>query len=1053
LWNNPFAMRQWLQNWGYPILWGATATLTIFGAAAVGINAFHHEARALIRQEFYQRLLHIALAAATTVDPELHQTFKPGEENTEKYRRAIEPLAKIQATDPKIKFIYTFTRKDGKIYFVLDATPPGDNDGDGVEDKSYIGDEYPEAEPEMHAVFTTGAPQLTGILPSPWGEYVCAYVPLRDKHGKVVGALGVDIAAKDYLAELAVIDRAYQRNLLYAGTFALLVGLALGLALRYRERLNSRVRYYATAQRIHAQAMQRVLQGEPVHQILRDACAELEQVLPDIRCTLAQVHEECYQVIAAPTMPESYTQAVNGLRLAPGVGSCGAAVFRKERVVVDNVATHPLWREYAHLVLPLGLKACWSQPCLDNTGAVIGVLAFYCKQARAPRPHEVLLLEQLAALVSLILEYERQQERVRYLNHLRQQVLEHAPVIVFASDAQGNIELIEGAALRDLPRRYPDLPLIGANILQLSQDVPELYEDFQRALQGEKLVTEREWMGRHYRTYYSHLYDENGNLKTLVGVAIDQTEHRQLLRQVQEREQYLNSLLSALPDLLFVIDKDGIYHEIYTLDESQLAVPKEFALGNSIYNCMPREFAEQAMRPVLFVLETRQPFVWEYSLPVHGEERFYEARFVPYTDDRVIVLVRDVSERKYARKMLEETNQRLELALLDAQEMAVRAEAANRAKSEFLANISHEIRTPMNGVLGMVQLLEDTPLTQEQEELLCTIKNSARYLLELLNDILDLSKIEAGKMTIEQIPVNLHELARETLALFGGRASEKGLVLQAQIDPNTPEWVLGDPVRLRQIVANFISNAVKFTHEGSVTLLMLPSPTYPHGVWIGVQDTGIGIPEDKINSLFEAFTQADSSTTRKYGGTGLGLTISKKLAEMMGGRIGVESEVGVGSLFFVDLPLPAAQPPQRHNDPAQPQSLPEAFPNKRILLVEDNEVNRKVAVRLLSKLQLEVEIAVNGVEAVQKATENTYDLILMDCQMPEMDGYEATRTLRERGIQTPIIALTANALEGDREKCLACGMNDYLSKPIQADKLRETLARWLENPTTYHKAA
>ncbi|OYT72458.1 MAG: hypothetical protein CFK48_02775 [Armatimonadetes bacterium CP1_7O] len=1052
-------MRRRLQNWGTPsaraIGLGATATLIIFVAATIGLNTFRNEARTLIQQEFYQRLLHTALAASTTVDPELHQTFKPGEENTEKYRRAIEPLKKIQATDPKIKFLYTFVRQDGKIYFVLDATPPGDNDGDGVEDKSYIGDEYPEAEPEMHAVFTTGAPQLTDILPSPWGDCVSVYVPLRDRQGKVVGALGVDIAAKDYLAELAAIDHAYQRNLLYASIFALVMGLALGLAWHSREILTARLQYHTAAQQIQAQAMQRVLAGESAPQVLRDACAELERILPSIRCTLAQVREGGYQIIAAPTMPQAYIQAIDRLPLQPHLSPWGNAVFRKERVIVEHMETHPLWRELAHFVSPLGLKACWSQPCLDSTGEVIGVLAFYCKQARAPLPHEVLLMEQLAALVSLILEYEHQQERMRYLNHLRQQVLEHAPVIVFASDAQGNIELIEGAALRDLPRRYPDTPLVGLNILQASLDIPELHDDFQRALRGEKLVTEREWMGRHYRTYYSHLYDENGNLKTLVGVAIDQTEHMRLLRQVQEREQYLNSLLSALPDLLFVIDKDGIYHEIYAHDESRLAVPKEFALGNSIYDCLPREFAEQAMRPVLFVLETRQPFVWEYSIPIRGEERFYEARFVPYTDERVIVLVRDVSERQYALKMLEETNQRLELALLEAQEMTVRAEAANRAKSEFLANMSHEIRTPMNGVLGMVQLLEDTPLTQEQEELLRTLKNSARYLLELLNDILDLSKIEAGKMTLEQIPVNLHELARETLALFGGRASEKGLVLQAQINPNTPEWVLGDPVRLRQIVANFISNAIKFTHEGSVTLLMLPSPTYPQGVWIGVQDTGIGISEDKISSLFEAFTQADSSTTRRYGGTGLGLAISKRLAEMMGGRIGVESEVGVGSLFFVDLPLPAAQPPQRHNDPAQPHSLPEAFPNKRILLVEDNEVNRKVAVRLLGKLQLEVEIAVNGLEAVQKATENAYDLILMDCQMPEMDGYEATRTLRERGIHTPIIALTANALEGDREKCLACGMNDYLSKPIQADKLRETLAQWLEdeNPTAQREAA
>ncbi|MFN3690165.1 MAG: ATP-binding protein, partial [Fimbriimonadales bacterium] len=767
-----------------------------------------------------------------------------------------EPLAKIQATNPKIKFIYTFTRKDGKIYFVLDATPPGDHDRDGVEDKSYIGDEYPEAAEEAHRVFLENAPQLTGIVTDRWGSFVSAYIPLRDREGEAIGALGVDIGAEDYLKSLASMNGAYWRLQLLAGAVALIVGALTFLG------------------------------------------------------------------------------------------------FRRRR---------------------------WVQ-----------------------------------------LREAEQQAQLRYLNHLRQQVLDHAPVIVFACNARGDIELVEGAALRDLPRRFPDVPLVGLNVLEIAREVPELYEDFQRALRGEKLTTEREWLGRYYRTYFSHLYDERGNLKTLVGVALDLTEQTLLLRQVQEREQYLRSLLSALPDLLFVIDREGIYHEIYAHDESQLAVPKAVALGNSIYNCFPREFAEQAMRPVHFVLETKQPFLWEYSLALHGEERHYEARFVPYTEDKVVVLVRDISERVYAQRLLQEANQRLELALVEANEMAVRAEAASRAKSEFLANMSHEIRTPMNGVLGMVQLLEDTPLTQEQQELLRTLKNSAHYLLGLLNDILDLSKIEAGKMTLEQIPVDLHALAQEMSALFGGRASEKGLLLEVRVDPNTPQWVLGDPVRLRQIVANFLSNAIKFTHEGSVSLILLPSPTYAQGVWIGVQDTGIGIPKEKQESLFEAFTQADSSTTRKYGGTGLGLTISKKLAEMMGGRIGVESELGVGSLFFVDLPLPAAQPPQQQSDALPSQPAPAAFPGKRILLVEDNEVNRKVATRLLGKMQVEIDVAVNGLEAVQKATENNYDLILMDCQMPEMDGYEATRVLRARGVQTPIIALTANALEGDREQCLAC---------------------------------
>jgi PAS domain S-box-containing protein len=857
--------------------------LLAFIVGAVPAYQSYLHARDAIEHEFHQTLLNTALAAATTVDPELHKTFRPGEETTEKYQRAIESLAKIQATNPKIKFIYTFTRKDGKIYFILDATPPGDHDNDGVEDKSYIGDEYPEANTMAHTALDSGTPQTTPVVNERWGKLVSAYIPLRDRTGRVIGALGVDITAEDYLNTLGKARAILQQNLILAGGIALFIGWAVWLFLRYRAR------------------------------------------------------------VAA--------------------------------------------------------------------------------------------------------EQQAQRSQMEFMNHIRQQILEHAPLLVFACDAEGNLELVEGAAIKQMPPPPENQPP-SRNLFEMMRNYPEIVEDLRGALRGEVTFTFRTWEGRHYRTYYSRILDADGNLVSLVGVAIDETELQQLLRETKQREQYLNSLLSALPDTLFVNDRNGVYLEVYAPDESRLLVPKAHALGRTVREILPPELAERMMHAFHLVLATREPLHFEYSVPLGGEERYYEARIVPYTDDAVITLVRDVHEHKMAQKLLEQTNQRLEEALLEANEMAVRAEAANRAKSEFLANMSHEIRTPMNGIVGMVQLLEDTPLSPEQAELLRTLKNSANFLLGLLNDILDLSKIESGKMTLEQIPLSLHELAHEAVQLFNGRASEKGLILQARIDPNAPDWVLGDPVRLRQIVANFISNAIKFTHEGTVTLILLPSPTYPQGVWIGVQDTGIGIPDDKQASLFEAFTQADTSTTRKYGGTGLGLAISKKLAEMMGGRIGVESEVGVGSLFYVDLPLPAAQPPQVA--PSEPTTkLPEAFPDKRVLLVEDNEVNRKVATRLLAKLQLQVDIAVNGREAVQKATETAYDLILMDCQMPEMDGYEATRTLRQQGVQTPIIALTANALEGDREKCLACGMNDYLSKPIQADKLRETLAKWLcQSPLT-----
>ncbi|MFQ3611288.1 MAG: ATP-binding protein, partial [Fimbriimonadales bacterium] len=332
----------------------------------------------------------------------------------------------------------------------------------------------------------------------------------------------------------------------------------------------------------------------------------------------------------------------------------------------------------------------------------------------------------------------------------------------------------------------------------------------------------------------------------------------------------------------------------------------------------------------------------------------------------------------------------------------------------------------------------------EQRDYLKTLHDSADHLLALINDILDLSKIEAGKMELEQAPVALNELATSVVNLFHARASSKGLVLQAQLDTNLPEYVLGDVVRLRQITANFVSNAIKFTHEGQVILRIRPSQLHPQGVRIEVQDTGIGIPPEKQASLFEAFTQADSSTTRKYGGTGLGLAICKKLTELMNGQIGVISTPDEGSTFWIDVPLPAVSAPVAVAPNEEPVStdLPR-LEGKRVLLVEDNEVNRKVATRMLQKYGVITEVACNGIEAVEKASQQPYDLILMDCQMPEMDGYTATQRLRALGVSTPIVALTANALEGDREKCLAVGMDDYLPKPIRPESLQKVLQKWL----------
>jgi PAS domain S-box-containing protein len=701
----------------------------------------------------------------------------------------------------------------------------------------------------------------------------------------------------------------------------------------------------------------------------------------------------------------------------------------------------------------------------------------------------------------------------------------------------------------------------------------------------------------------SLLRDREGDIRGLMLSAIDITEKQKQQEEVFRTSGELKALFQALPDMMIRLDEKGKVIDVKAGQPADCFASPETLIGQRLQEVLEPEEGLKVAQALNRLYRNHSLLVIEFTASVQGRQEIFEARFCPNYRNEVILVIRRITERRRAEERLESYAQELERKNDELASALANAREATEMKSRFLANMSHEIRTPMNGIIGMTEFLLGTELTNEQREYASAVKGSADALLTLINDILDISRIEAGKMRLDRIPFDLALTVEEVASTCALRARAKGLEFRCATADNVPNYVVGDPNRLRQVLINLIGNAIKFTDYGSVRIYseLVSQQEQTVSVRFSVEDTGIGIPKDQQEKLFQSFVQGDDSTTRKYGGTGLGLAISRQLVEMMGGEIGFQSIEDEGSKFYftvlfesapavipvetketqeasafgkdlqdihvlllsdesssgalrqlldawgchclqqnpadvgkaieaatakgvpfpvtlVDLDSPGVNPgaiggafrfdkklrdsalialtstpvwnqaqqlaevgysayihkpiranslyekisqaikrksPQSDSSTTEPilalqaqlqNEAPAAPSSPLVLLAEDNVINQRIALRLLEKLGLEADVVNNGKEAVDAVENKAYDLVLMDCQMPEMDGYEATNEIRRRENgrrRTRICALTANAMVGDREKCLAAGMDDYISKPVSLDDLKGAIDRLL----------
>ena len=786
--------------------------------------------------------------------------------------------------------------------------------------------------------------------------------------------------------------------------------------------------------------------GTPLKTILKVLIQQLEQSHPLMIGSILLLDKQKKQLVdgVAVSLPDDYMQAIDGIEIGMGVGCCGTAAYSGERVIVEDIMTHPYWQSYQELIQNAGVRACWSEPILSSTGEVLGTFAIYYREPKAPTEADLKLIHDFSILATLVIENYQSNELLKKLSF----AVEQSANVVIITNKAGIIEYVNPKFVE--VTGYQQEEAIGQTprLLKSSKTDIALYKDLWKTLMSGKRwqggFCNRKKSGELYWAWnnVAPISNSAGEITHFVAVQEDITARKASEEAIRNSEARLRNLVENTNIVAWEV-------EIETFRFNYISPHAEAMFG---YPCA--EWKREDFWADHIVDEDRKKSVsFCKSESKKGRDHTFEYRMKKANGDyiwvRDIVTVNkdatgkpislsgffiDIDEGKRYEKALEKAK--------------LEAEQANKIKSEFLTTMSHELRTPMNGVLGMAQILEETELTTQQRQSVEIILRSGNGLLSIINDVLDLSKLDAEQFILEARHFNLERICADALNMFIPEGKHKNLQIKLDYPENCPRNFIGDALRLQQILINLLGNAVKFTSEGSVRLIVMchPLPNQRMELTLSVQDTGIGIAAEKIATIFDPFIQADQTTTREFGGTGLGLSVSKKLIQLMAGNIGVESEPGKGTTFWIRLSLRLAH----ELDIPENQSSISIENTKlagKVLLVEDDNTNQLVALGILRTMGLEVELAEDGQQAVMACQKKHYDLILMDCRMPVMDGYQATKAIRTQqpGLLTPIIALTANSSPENRKRCLDAGMDNVITKPFKKEDLFYCLKEWLDS--------